>query len=177
MKKTQRGFTVIELIVVIAIIAVISAIIAINTTNSVNKAKMARFNQDADNLKKALVMFYLNYGDYPQQATTPGSSSNDDDNENTQAPYIDETKGPYLEKDGNVYYLSEFLNMDWGENNATYYGPNGSYTLSFLDGDGNGTVGCIDLDLSSNDDYASKNILCDDCPERCEIQPEEEEEK
>jgi prepilin-type N-terminal cleavage/methylation domain-containing protein len=46
----QRGFTIIELIVVIAIIAILAAIVLVNVTVYINKAKDARINSDIANL-------------------------------------------------------------------------------------------------------------------------------
>ena len=45
-KKSKKGFTIIELIVVIAIIAILAAIVLANVTTYINKAKDARIQSD-----------------------------------------------------------------------------------------------------------------------------------
>ena len=42
----QKGFTIIELIVVIAIIAILAAIVLVNVTSYINKAKDAAIKSD-----------------------------------------------------------------------------------------------------------------------------------
>jgi prepilin-type N-terminal cleavage/methylation domain-containing protein len=177
MKKTQKGFTIIELIVVIAIIAVLSAIIAINTSNSIQKAKMARFEQDAESFEKALVMFYAKYDDYPQELEDTGFSGDagsgedeqgDDEGNNT----IESCPGePQLLTDDGTYCLSEFLKTDWNDQNATYFGPNGKYRLATFDKDGDGKIGCgflfLQYDSGNISNFVYKNILCQDCPDEC----------
>ena len=44
--QKQKGFTIIELIVVIAIIAILAAIVLVNVTTYISKAKDARINSD-----------------------------------------------------------------------------------------------------------------------------------
>ena len=58
MQKTQKGFTIIELIVVIAIIAVLATIVAINVTQYIAKGKDASIQGNLANvLTNAAVIF------------------------------------------------------------------------------------------------------------------------
>ena len=64
-KKTNKGFTIIELIVVIAIIAVLSAIVLTNVNGYQAKARDARRKADFHNLQTALELYRADHGDYP----------------------------------------------------------------------------------------------------------------
>ena len=63
----QKGFTIIELIVVIAIIAILAAIVLVNVTVYINKAKDARINSDIGNIAMGMAGCY--------SATIPASYS------------------------------------------------------------------------------------------------------
>jgi len=65
MKKPQKGFTVIELVVVIAIIAVLSAIIVTNVQTYITKARVTKLKADFTNAAKAVSLFYSKYGSFP----------------------------------------------------------------------------------------------------------------
>ncbi len=67
MKKTllQRGFTLIELIVVIAIIAILTAIVTSNFTSSKAKSRDAKRISDIAQLQLALSLYFDRCNDYP----------------------------------------------------------------------------------------------------------------
>lgn len=67
----KKGFTIIELIVVVAIIAVLSAIVLVNVNGYIAKARNARRAADMDQIYKALLIFYGQYGCLP---VTSGST-------------------------------------------------------------------------------------------------------
>ena len=175
MNKSQRGFTIIELVVVIAIVAVLSGIVIINVNTYLNKAKITRFEQEAGNFEKASVMFYAKYGAYPGQQD--GWQSYCPTGAIDWDLYCGEwgSTGPYLVDGTGTHYLTEFLPISWAGPNAGYYGPNGFYMLQFFDGDGDpaGKLGCGRLwAFSINNDWSGasetmKNILCQDCPDEC----------
>ena len=64
-KNKNKGFTVIELIVVIAIIAVLSAIVLFNVNVYIAKSRDAKRVADIASIQKALEMYYSDKGYYP----------------------------------------------------------------------------------------------------------------
>jgi prepilin-type N-terminal cleavage/methylation domain-containing protein len=73
--KTQKGFTIIELIVVVATIAVLAAIVLSNVNQYFSKARDAKRRLDVSQIQRALEMYYADYGTYPiaTGATSPNS--------------------------------------------------------------------------------------------------------
>lgn len=62
--KTQKGFTIIELIVVIAIIAVLAAVVMVNVTKYINKGKDSAIKANLNSLTTASVIFFEDHGNY-----------------------------------------------------------------------------------------------------------------
>ena len=151
MKKSQRGFTIIELIVVIAIIAVLATIVTINIARYINKAKESRANTEVENIEKSLSLFYAKYGNYPYNY---GS-----------APNVQIKPGsgdPYLVVSGENKYLSEFYKFDWNStSNANYFVSGASYTIILEDRNGDSIFDCGYIYLSTiSKTYGVKSIIC-----------------
>jgi prepilin-type N-terminal cleavage/methylation domain-containing protein len=64
-KKSQKGFTIIELIVVIAIISLLASIVLVNVNGFMAKARDARRKSELVQMQKALIMYYADNGSYP----------------------------------------------------------------------------------------------------------------
>ena len=62
--KNQKGFTIIELIVVIAIIAILAAIVLINVSQYVAKAKVAGIKSDLKQLSTSAGAYFSSNGTY-----------------------------------------------------------------------------------------------------------------
>ena len=62
---TQRGFTLLEIMVVVAIIAILSTVVAVNLVGKVDDAKLARAKSDIQSLTSALQLYKLDNGSYP----------------------------------------------------------------------------------------------------------------
>jgi prepilin-type N-terminal cleavage/methylation domain-containing protein len=75
MQKNQKGFTIIELIVVIAIIAVLATIVMINVTSYIAKGKDAAIKGNLNSLLTNGAIYYsetaLGNGDYIGFKTAP----------------------------------------------------------------------------------------------------------
>jgi len=63
--SSQKGFTIIELIVVIAIIAVLSGIVMMNVTQYMMKARNAARKEALRQVQKALELYFSENGSYP----------------------------------------------------------------------------------------------------------------
>ena len=61
--RKQKGFTIIELIVVIAIIAILAAIVLINVTQYINKGKDSAIKGDLSAIQTAANLFYTQNND------------------------------------------------------------------------------------------------------------------
>jgi prepilin-type N-terminal cleavage/methylation domain-containing protein len=60
----QKGFTIIELIVVIAIIAVLAGIVLVNVTQYINKAKVTAVKADMYSLNRAAADYFITNGTF-----------------------------------------------------------------------------------------------------------------
>lgn len=158
MNKINAGFTIIELIVVIAIIAILSGIVGSNVMGNLVKAKLARAETEAENIQKALIMFYAKYGDYPKAFGTESYmniSSFDDP--------------PFLIVNGENKYLSEFLKMDLATYTTSYVIPNSWFNVNLWDNNGDNKIGCGVIEIQDDNlcYYGYRYIICQDCPEYC----------
>jgi len=70
----NRGFTLIELIVVIAIIAILAAIIAPNAFKAIEKSKVASSIEDCRSIKTAVMSYYSDCGVWPPSSAAAGTA-------------------------------------------------------------------------------------------------------
>lgn len=63
--NNKKGFTIIELIVVIAIIAVLAGIVLVSVNGYISKARNVRRISDVTSYVKALSLYYVDKGKYP----------------------------------------------------------------------------------------------------------------
>ena len=71
--KVQKGFTLIELMIVVAIIAILAAITISQYQDYVIRSQVSEGSSLADGVKTAVGEFYNNYGRFP--STTPANLS------------------------------------------------------------------------------------------------------
>lgn len=124
----KKGFTLIELLVVVAIVGVLASIILVSLNTSRMKARDTRRMTDFRELRKAIELYYNDFGSYPQPgiywatsgATTYDSGSGWTTLESLLSPYIDRlprdpkptgTSGPWYS--GNHHYA-------YGSNGQVY---------------------------------------------------------
>lgn len=72
MKNVQKGFTLIELMIVVAIIAILAAIAIPQYQNYVTKSQFSESQTVADGMKTAIAEYYTQAGQCPTLGTTPG---------------------------------------------------------------------------------------------------------
>jgi len=67
-RKTERGFTLVEMLVVITIIALIMALVGPRVLNYLSDSKIKAAKIQIENFSSALDLFYLDAGHYPTTA-------------------------------------------------------------------------------------------------------------
>jgi len=88
---TQRGFTLLELLVVIVIIGLLAAFVAPRYFSQVGKSQQQIARAQIDSLEKALVQYRIDTGHYPTQEQGLAAL-------NIQPAGEPQWRGPYLKK-------------------------------------------------------------------------------
>ncbi|GEM_PF-2732688 len=73
MKKFQKGFTLLELMVVIAIIGILASVAAVSFNSARSKAKDAKIIADAEAVQKAIGLNFIDSEAYPAADVPAGS--------------------------------------------------------------------------------------------------------
>jgi general secretion pathway protein G len=119
-RRSQDGFTLIELMVVILIIGLLATIVVQNLRSATDKAKRVKAQADISQIKSALDRYYLDAGSYPttDQGLTalisaPSTTGNNDPTD-WGGPYIERIPldpwghSYFYQSDGNEYILKSF---------------------------------------------------------------------
>jgi general secretion pathway protein G len=65
-ETSERGFSLVELMVVISIIGLLAGIVAVNVLKAGGKAKVTKVRADVSAFDDAIVMYHLDVGQFPQ---------------------------------------------------------------------------------------------------------------
>lgn len=119
----QRGFTLVELLIVVIILAILAAILVPQFASSTDDAKLSALDASLSNMRSAIDLYYQQHGSYPSAAaasgaTCPGGGAAGTGAINTAQAFIDQMSrytnsagqscttrdavfkyGPYLKKD------------------------------------------------------------------------------
>jgi general secretion pathway protein G len=139
LRRSQEGFTLIELMVVILIIGLLAPIVVQNLKGATDKAKRIKAQADISAFKTALDRYYLDNGAYP--SSDQGLAALVSAPQNGKVP-ADYPSGGYIEK---------IPNDPWG-NPYVYQSDGDNYVLKSYGADGveGGTGKNADIDGSSN---------------------------
>ena len=64
-RNKQSGFTIVELLIVIVVIAILAAISIVAYNGIQSRAEVSKINSDLASINKAIHMFYIDTGAYP----------------------------------------------------------------------------------------------------------------
>lgn len=73
-KKSSRGFTLVELLIVVIILAVLAAIVFPQFSASTNDAKAAALQSNLTNIRSAIEFYYQEHGEYPGANIATGAT-------------------------------------------------------------------------------------------------------
>ena len=68
-RQIQRGFTLVELLIVVIILAILAAIIVPQFASSTDDAKQAALDATLSNVRAAIDLYYQQHGEYPGELT------------------------------------------------------------------------------------------------------------
>lgn len=94
--RAQRGFTVLELMVVLTILGVILAIAIPTYSNMVRQVRASQAVADLQSLRAAAYLYFGDYGDWPNEV---------------HAGAVPVELKPYLRED--VVFMNEWYRIDW----------------------------------------------------------------
>lgn len=102
MKRTQKGFTLIEMIGVMAVIAILAAVATPKIFEAIDDAKVSSYIQEVNTLKQAVAKYYKDTGQWPRHIPTHSNKRYHNlmvnDADGSGAP-IKGWDGPYLERE------------------------------------------------------------------------------
>jgi general secretion pathway protein G len=72
--SVQRGFTLVELVIVVLILSVLAAIVIPQFTSSTDDAKLAALDSSLSGVRTAIDMYYQQHGHYPSSVPSSGAA-------------------------------------------------------------------------------------------------------
>ena len=142
MKMRNKGFTIVELLIVIVVIGILAAIVIVAFNGVQNSAKNASLQSDMKGLAKNLEAYKAINGQYPAQSVPELEAAN-----------LKVTKSNYVETRNNLYYCRSTDTMHYAigidaTNNTEYYLVDGTPIL-VPNGSVNGANTCTYLNTTA----------------------------
>lgn len=75
MYRKDKGFTIVELLIVIVVIGILAAIVVVAYNGITDRAKMSKVYQDMSNMNKQILAYQATNGQYPVTSATMGSGA------------------------------------------------------------------------------------------------------
>lgn len=72
-KRVQRGFTLVELLIVVIILAILAAIIIPQFTAATDDATQSAYDTNIANIRSAIDLYRQQHGEYPGRVTSTGA--------------------------------------------------------------------------------------------------------
>lgn len=72
--QLQKGFTLVELLIVVIILAILAAIVVPQFASTTDDAKMASLDSTLANVRAAIQLYYQQHGKYPAAALATGAT-------------------------------------------------------------------------------------------------------
>ncbi len=118
-KRDQRGFTLIEIMVVVVIMGLLATLVTVNLLDNADKAKRVKAKADIKAIESALELYKLDHGTYP--TTQMGLKALTEAGQDGSGPYI---KGGMKQDPWNKPYV--YLSPgSHGEFDVISYGADG----------------------------------------------------
>lgn len=73
-RAAQKGFTLVELLIVVIILAILAAIVVPQFASSTDEAKIASLDSTLANMRGAIDLYYQQHGKYPSAAAATGAT-------------------------------------------------------------------------------------------------------
>jgi len=74
LKTMQRGFTLVELLIVVIILAILAAIVVPQFSSSTTDAKLSSLDTTLSNMRSAIDLYYQQHGEYPSASAASGGT-------------------------------------------------------------------------------------------------------
>jgi general secretion pathway protein G len=110
MRRKERGFTLVELMVVIVLIGLLAGVVGVSVIPALIKGKKATAKNQIKEFESAIALFYVDHSRYPDS--------------------LDEMTGDYSEFDRPEGYLAEIPADPWNEEYV--YDPTGGSGKAYL---------------------------------------------
>ena len=85
-KSIQKGFTLVELLIVVIILALLAAIVVPQFASSTDDAKLASLDTTLSNVRAAIDLYYQQHGEYPGELTAVDAACTATDGTGTGGP-------------------------------------------------------------------------------------------
>lgn len=91
-RQAQRGFTLVELLIVVIILAILAAIVVPQFSSSTDDAKLTALDSNLSNMRAAIALYKQQHGHFPGSVTAAGATCPNSGTAGTGAATDDATR-------------------------------------------------------------------------------------